>query len=165
MTSNFIHSSSPASQNHPPRGVTFSGDPSVYTPSESGILIIREDSFPKKLYMTTGINAGDLEEIGSLVETFTGSPFAYQPKGADALLLKTDGNQPSLWKSTGTNPGNTTHITGAILGYNGSPFGNLTGDFVFQLCVDRQNQLLYYCNQYGSTNWTALDGLGGGGST
>lgn len=162
---NFIHRLSPASQNHPPKGVTFTGDPSVYVPAEGGILVIRNDVFPKQLFLTTGGVAGALEPVGYLNDTFTGSPFSYQPRGPNALILKTDGNQPSLWMTTGTNAGDVSVVAGAVLGYNGSPFNNLAADFIWQLCIDYQNQLLYYASQYNDSNWTALDGLGGGGST
>ena len=162
---NFIHSLSPPSQNHPPKGVTFTGDPSIYEPEVAGILVIREDSFPKQLYLTTGTIAGALDPIGFITETFTGNPYQYTPNGANALLLKTDGNNPSLWMSTGTTPGAVTNVAGATLGYNGSPYNIVAADFIWQLCIDYQNQILYYSSQWNNKNWTALDGLGGGGSS
>ena len=162
---NYIHKTSPVAQNHPATPVMFLGDPADFTPVEAGYLVIRDDAFPRELYLTTGPNEGDVEFVGFLFEKFTGNPYTYYPHNAGALLLKTDGNNPSLWYSTGTTQGALQHIAGAVLGSAGSPFGSVVADFALQLCIDTSNQMLYYSRQYGSTNWTALDGLGGGGST
>lgn len=160
---NFIHSQSPPDQNHPARGVTFTGDVSAYRPTQIGILLIKDDETPKLLYFTTGLLPGDLELVGSLYETFSGNPFAITPRSPNALFLKTDGHNPSLWMSTGTNPGNMIHVAGAVIGGIASPHDNIYPDVPFQLYISTSEQFLYYSNAYGSRSWTALDGLGGAG--
>lgn len=160
---NFIHSQMPPDQSHPAKGVTFSGEVSLYRPTQIGILLIKDDTVPKLLYLSTGLLPGDLELVGSLYETFSGNPFSVTPRAANALFLKTDGNQPSLWMSTGTTTGAMTHIAGAVLTGLGSPHDNVYPDVPAQLYIDTNEQFLYYSNTWGTRQWTALDGLGTGG--
>lgn len=162
---NFIHSQMPPDQSHPARGVTFTGDVSLYRPTQVGVLVIKDDNVPKLLYLTTGLLPGELELIGSLYETFSGNPYTFTPRAPNALFLKTDGNQPSLWMSTGATLGDMTHIAGAVLTGLNSPHDNVYSDVPAQLYIDVNEQFLYYSNSYGSRSWTALDGLGSGGGT
>ena len=159
---NYIHQNSPPEQNHPPKGEPFSGNPAIYRPTHAGLLLIKADEIPKRIYLTTGTLPGDLEEIGMVTEFFSGDPYTYAPSSTNSLLIKTDGNQPSFWLSTGTNSGDVTLISGGVLAFEGSPWGIVQSDFLYQLCIDTQNKMLYYANASGSSTWQALDGLGGG---
>lgn len=59
------HASLTGSSLHSSKIVTFTGDASAYTPTETGIIVAKTDVTPNKLYRTTGLSAGNVVEIGT----------------------------------------------------------------------------------------------------
>jgi hypothetical protein len=61
-----IHNELSPASCHPPKAVTFTGDPAAYVPAVAGILVLKTDVTPNQLYRTTGTAAGNVVEIGSV---------------------------------------------------------------------------------------------------
>ena len=62
---NVEHNALTGSSLHNSKATSFTGDPSAFTPGESGVFYVRTDVTPRKLFMSTGTTAGALTEVGS----------------------------------------------------------------------------------------------------
>lgn len=61
-----IHVSLTPADCHPPKAVTFTGDPAAYVPAVAGVLVLKTDVTPNQLYRTTGTTAGAVTAIGGV---------------------------------------------------------------------------------------------------
>lgn len=58
---------------HNSKATAFTGSPSAFTPTETGVFYVKTDVTPNRLYRSTGTTAGALAEIGSAGVTGSGT--------------------------------------------------------------------------------------------
>lgn len=77
---------------HSAKSTNFTGDPTAYTPTESGILVTRTDVTPNVLYRTTGTSLGAVTRVGAVEGTAAtvdvdGVTTTTLPAGQDATVV------------------------------------------------------------------------------
>jgi hypothetical protein len=96
---------------------TFTGSPSIVTPTATEQLFVSTDTTPNLLYRSTGTGPGNLSPIGSY-RTFTGDPTLVTPTHTGLLYIATDNNK--LYRATGTTLGALVEVSGGGSGGGGS---------------------------------------------
>lgn len=86
------HNTLDGADQHSAKSTNFTGDPTAYTPTESGILVVRTDVTPNVLYRTTGTTLGAVTRVGAAEGTAAtvdvdGVTTTTLPAGQDATVV------------------------------------------------------------------------------